>query len=78
MSKRNLATSLWFMVGWTVGAVIAFVAGLPSALALIVGVGFAAIVRWDPTGHLWATAAQRLARDRRHVDAAPSNSAAVN
>lgn len=57
MNKRNLATFLWFMVGWTVGAVVAFVAGLPSALALVVGVGLAAIVRWDPTGLLWSRSA---------------------
>lgn len=78
MNKRNLATLLWFMVGWTIGAVVAFVAGLPSALAVVLGVALAAIVRWDPTGHLWASAVQRPARHRQHVDAATGTSVAVN
>ena len=30
MNKRNLATVLWFFMGWTIGSVIAFVIGLPT------------------------------------------------
>ena len=32
MSKRILATILWFMVGWTAGAMATFFLGLPDGL----------------------------------------------
>ena len=53
MTKRNLATVLWFVTGWTLGALLAAFLGLPSILALALALSFAAIVRWDPTGVLW-------------------------
>lgn len=56
MSKRNLATSLWFLMGWTLGLIVAFAAGLPSLLGPVLAVLLAAIVRWDPSGRLWPRA----------------------
>jgi len=53
MSKRNLATSLWFLMGWTLGLMLVATAGLPSFVAPALGVLFAAIVRWDPSGRIW-------------------------
>ena len=57
MTKRNLATILWFVTGWTLGSLLAAFTGLPSILALALGLSFAAIVRWDPTGLLWSRSA---------------------
>jgi hypothetical protein len=54
MTKRNLVTILWFVMGWSLGSILAAFIGLPSILSLVVGMSFAAIVRWDPTGLLWA------------------------
>lgn len=64
MNKRNIATVLWFLMGWTAGSVAAVMAGLPSAVGLIVGVPFAAAVRWGPVGRLWGS---RPADGRRRI-----------
>jgi uncharacterized membrane protein YoaK (UPF0700 family) len=53
MSKRNLATTLWFLVGWTLGLFLAFAAGLPSLLGPALAVVLAAVVYRDPSGRLW-------------------------
>ena len=53
MNKRNLATTLWFLMGWTLGLVLASTAGIPSLAAPVLGVALAAIVRWDPSGRIW-------------------------
>lgn len=55
MNKRNVATVLWFMTGWTAGAALAVVVGLPTLIGAGVAVAAAAFVRRDPTGHLWST-----------------------
>jgi hypothetical protein len=59
MSKRNLATVLWFLMGWTAGSVVAVMAGYPSSIGLLLGVLFAALVRWGPTARLWSEAPKR-------------------
>jgi hypothetical protein len=54
MSKRNLATVLWFFAGW-VGAGGAFaMSGMPADLGIAVGVVVAGLIRWDPAGWIWA------------------------
>jgi uncharacterized membrane protein YoaK (UPF0700 family) len=53
MSKRNLATTLWFLVGWTLGLFLAFATGLPALLGPVLAVVFAAVVYRDPSGRLW-------------------------
>lgn len=66
MGKRNVATILWFLMGWTAVSVAAVMAGLPSATGLIGGVVFAAAVRWGPVGRLWDA---RPADNRRRMPA---------
>jgi hypothetical protein len=56
MNKRNVATVLWFLMGWTIGSALAVIGGYPSIVGVAIGVPFAAIVRWDPSGRLWAAA----------------------
>lgn len=53
MGKRNLATVLWFLAGWSAGGLLVGIMGLPSLLAFVPGVLIAGLVRWDPTGVLW-------------------------
>jgi hypothetical protein len=53
MSKRNLATSLWFLMGWTFGLILASIAGIPSLAAPVLGVALAVVVYRDPSGRLW-------------------------
>ena len=53
MNKRILATFLWFMVGWSAGAMATFFLGLPDGLSWVLAIGLAAVVWWDPTHLLW-------------------------
>jgi hypothetical protein len=62
MNVRNLSTVLWFFAGWSgAGLVVGFLA-LPTAWALVGGLAAAALVRWEPSGRLWGTQAQRRVR----------------
>jgi hypothetical protein len=53
MGKRNLATVLWFLAGWSFGGLFAGIMGMPSMLAFVPALLLAGLVRWDPTGVLW-------------------------
>jgi hypothetical protein len=53
MNKRNVATVLWFLAGWSLALMLATFAGLPSILAPVLAAGLAALIRWDPTGRIW-------------------------
>ncbi len=53
MGKRNLATVLWFLAGWSAGGLFVGIMELPSLLAFVPGVLMAGLVRWDPAGLLW-------------------------
>ena len=53
MSKRILATFLWFTVGWTFGAIATFFLGLPEGLNIASAVVLGAVVWWDPSHRLW-------------------------
>jgi hypothetical protein len=53
MNKRILATFLWFLMGWTVGAIATFFFGLPEGLNIGLAALGAAAVWWDPTHLLW-------------------------
>jgi len=53
MNKRILGTSLWFLVGWTVGSMLTFFAGLPTGLDVTLATLTAAIVFIDPGHRLW-------------------------
>ena len=39
MNKRNVATLLWFLMGWSLALVLAAFAGLPSILAPVLAIG---------------------------------------
>ena len=54
MTKRNIATVLWFVAGWWGGSLAAGLMGLPMILAYVPGILLAGLVRWDPTGALWS------------------------
>lgn len=56
--KRLVALALWFYAGWTMGALIDFVAGsygvtVGPALAPILATAAAALVAGDPRGLIW-------------------------
>ena len=53
MGKRNLATVLWFLAGWSGGGLLTGIMEMPSVLAFVPGILAAGLVRWDPTGVLW-------------------------
>ena len=50
MNKRFLAVPLWFLTGWMVAAMAAFVLGLPGWLAPVTAVVVAVVVALDPAG----------------------------
>jgi hypothetical protein len=53
MSKRLVSLVLWFYAGWTLGALIAFAAGVSGLLGPILGVAAAAIFAGDPRHLIW-------------------------
>ena len=53
MSKRALATTLWFLAGWGLGAILVELLAVSQLIALLVGIGVAAFVWMDPLGILW-------------------------
>ena len=53
MSKRNLATILWFFAGWVGAGGVFAMSGMPSDLGIVVGVVVASLIRWDPAGWIW-------------------------
>ena len=55
MSKRNVATVLWFAMGWTVGSILAIALGLPTILGVFMGVPFAWVIRAGPGRQVWST-----------------------
>lgn len=57
MTKRNLASVLWFLAGWQAGGLLVGIVGLPWVLAFVPGVVMAVVVRWDPTGLFWSRSA---------------------
>jgi hypothetical protein len=53
MTKRILATILWFYAGWYAGATIAVFLGLSPALGPILGTAAAALIAGDPRRIIW-------------------------
>jgi hypothetical protein len=53
MTKRVVASLLWFYAMWYAGAMIAAVLGLSPALGPILGTAAAAIVGGDPRHVIW-------------------------
>ena len=54
MSKRILATLLWFTVGWTFGAMATFFLGLPQGLNIAAAAILGAVIWFDPRNRLWS------------------------
>ena len=55
MNKRNVATVLWFFMGWVLGSGLAIVVGLPTILAVLMGIPFAWVIRSGPGRQVWST-----------------------
>ena len=55
MNKRNLATVLWFFMGWMVGSALAITIGLPALLGAQLAFPFAAFIRIGPGRRVWQT-----------------------
>ncbi len=53
MTKRVVATVLWFYAGWYAGAMIAALFGISPALGPIFAVAAAGIIGGDPRGIIW-------------------------
>ena len=53
MNKRNVATVLWFLAGWSGGGLVVGLTGMPTLLAFVPGILLAGWVRWDSRSVLW-------------------------
>ena len=51
--KRVAATILWFLAGWYLAAVAAWLTGMPPAIAPILAIATAAVIWIDPRKRLW-------------------------
>ena len=70
MNKRSLATFLWFMVGWTAGAMATFFLVLPDGLNIALAVLIGAVVWFDPAHLLWPQG-RRALREIPEAKSAP-------
>ena len=59
MTKRIIATVLWFVAGWWGGSLAVGLLALPTILAFVPGILLAALVWWDPAGVLWSRGGDR-------------------
>jgi hypothetical protein len=55
MTKRILATVLWFYTGWYAGALLADLLGISPMLGPIIGAAAAALIVGDPRRIIWTT-----------------------
>jgi hypothetical protein len=53
MSKRTVATSLWFLTGWALGSMLSAMAGWPSLVGPVLAIVLAGVVWWDPRHVIW-------------------------
>ena len=58
MKRRILAGTLWFLCGWYVGALAAWVLAVSPILAPILAVSVAALCVGDPRRIIWAPSAR--------------------
>jgi hypothetical protein len=56
MNKRNLASVLWFLAGWSGGGLFVGLMGLPAVLAFVPGVVLAVLIRLDVAKAMWSHA----------------------
>jgi hypothetical protein len=71
MSKRNVATVLWFAMGWTVGSIVAIAVGLPSVLGVLMGIPFAWVIRTGPGRQVWSTRVYKPSPSQSAVPSSP-------
>ena len=57
MNKRNLASFLWFLAGWSGGGLLVGLMGLPAILAFVPGIALAILIRLAPGEVLWTRSA---------------------
>jgi hypothetical protein len=53
MNKRNVASALWFLAGWSGGGLLVGLMGLPAVLAFVPGIVLAVLIRLEPAKPLW-------------------------
>ena len=64
MTKRILATVLWFYTGWYAGAIIADFLSVSPMLGPIIGAAAAALIAGDPRRIIWtARSATKATRE---------------
>lgn len=73
MSRRSLATILWFLSGWTFGSMLTFTFGLSGGLDLVFSVFAGGLIWADPTGLLW----RRSQMLRRPAEVVPASTLAA-
>jgi hypothetical protein len=56
MNKRNLASVLWFLAGWSGGGLLFGLMGLPAILALVPGIALAVLIRLEVATPMWSHA----------------------
>lgn len=54
MNKRNLASILWFLAGWSGAGLFFGLMGWPPVLDLVPGVLLAILIRLGPASFLWS------------------------
>jgi zinc transporter ZupT len=53
MKKRTLATVLWALTGWYVGALVAWMLNLGPVMPVVLAAGAGAFIWADPRGIIW-------------------------
>jgi hypothetical protein len=54
MNKRNLASVLWFLAGWSGGGLFFGLMGLPAILAFVPGITLAVLIRLEIAKPMWS------------------------
>lgn len=74
MNRRDSASFLWFLVGWTAGGLVTGLMGWPWLLAFLPAIALAILVRTAPAGWLWTRSGtgRRMTGPRRSLFDAPS------
>lgn len=55
MVKRTIAAVLWFVSGWYLGAMLAYILGISAVLGPILGISLAVVIGVDPLHRIWET-----------------------
>ena len=63
MVKRIAAAVLWFVSGWYLGAMVAYILGISAVLGPIFAIALAVVIAGDPMHRIWEI------QDRPRVEA---------